>query len=75
MQEDLMTTNEETVARIIDPASESRTTASGDHSCEQCGKPLSGRKERFCSDGCRMRTAERRKGFGSASCSQQSRNR
>jgi predicted nucleic acid-binding Zn ribbon protein len=36
-------------------SSESRTTASAGRSCEQCGKPLAGRKERFCSDGCRMR--------------------
>jgi predicted nucleic acid-binding Zn ribbon protein len=31
-----------------------RTTASEGHSCERCQKPLSGRKERFCSDACRM---------------------
>jgi hypothetical protein len=28
-----------------------RTTAS----CQHCGRPLTGRKERFCSDRCRMR--------------------
>jgi predicted nucleic acid-binding Zn ribbon protein len=32
-----------------------RTTASNGHSCEQCGRSLTGRKQRFCSDRCRMR--------------------
>ena len=32
-----------------------RTTASSGQSCEQCTRPLTGRKERFCSDRCRMR--------------------
>ncbi len=34
---------------------EARATASEGPSCEQCGVPLRGRKERFCSDRCRMR--------------------
>jgi hypothetical protein len=37
-----------------DRGPESRTTASGGHSCASCGRPLTGRKERFCSDRCRM---------------------
>jgi hypothetical protein len=39
-----------------DSGPESRTTASDDRSCERCGRLLSGRKERFCSDSCRMAT-------------------
>jgi predicted nucleic acid-binding Zn ribbon protein len=31
-----------------------RTTASEGQSCERCGKPLTGRKLRYCSDRCRM---------------------
>lgn len=31
-----------------------RTPASEHASCERCGDPLTGRKERFCSDACRM---------------------
>ena len=31
------------------------TTASEPPSCTHCGRPLTGRKERFCSDRCRMR--------------------
>jgi uncharacterized protein with Zn-ribbon domain DUF2116 len=34
---------------------EGRTTASETHSCEHCGEVLTGRKERFCSDRCRMK--------------------
>ena len=34
---------------------EHRTTASDGRFCEQCGRPLTGRKERWCSDRCRMR--------------------
>lgn len=34
---------------------EPRTTASDTPSCAQCGRPLRGRQERFCSDRCRMR--------------------
>lgn len=37
-----------------DRGPEPRTTASGQASCERCGRPLTGRKERFCSDACRM---------------------
>lgn len=33
---------------------EGRTTASARPSCERCGKGLTGRKVRFCSDACRM---------------------
>jgi predicted nucleic acid-binding Zn ribbon protein len=33
---------------------ETRTTASAGRFCEHCGRPLTGRKERFCSDRCRM---------------------
>ena len=32
---------------------ETRTTASAGH-CERCRRPLTGRKQRYCSDGCRM---------------------
>ena len=34
---------------------EPRTTASEGPSCDHCGRPLRGRKQRFCSDRCRMR--------------------
>ena len=34
---------------------EPRTTAFEGLSCERCGVPLTGRKERFCSNRCRMR--------------------
>jgi hypothetical protein len=34
---------------------QTRTTASAGQSCERCGRPLTGRKKRFCSDACRMR--------------------
>lgn len=34
---------------------QSRRSASESLSCEHCGRPLTGRKERFCSDRCRMR--------------------
>jgi hypothetical protein len=33
----------------------SRTTAFLSRSCERCGKGLTGRKKRFCSDRCRIR--------------------
>jgi hypothetical protein len=32
-----------------------RTTACERGSCAQCGRALTGRKEKFCSDACRMR--------------------
>ena len=35
--------------------SEPRTTASEGPSCDWCGRRLTGRKQRFCSDRCRMR--------------------
>jgi len=35
--------------------SKSRTTASEGHPCRQCGKALTGRKQRFCNDRCRMK--------------------
>jgi hypothetical protein len=34
---------------------QTRTPASAGQSCERCGRPLTGRKTRFCSDVCRMR--------------------
>jgi len=34
--------------------SEARTTPFAGRSCEGCGKPLTGRKQHFCSDHCRM---------------------
>lgn len=37
-----------------DRGPEPRTTASLQHSCETCQRPLTGRKIRFCSDRCRM---------------------
>jgi hypothetical protein len=37
-------------------ASGSRTTASESRFCEGCGRPLTGRKRRCCSDRCRIRT-------------------
>lgn len=33
---------------------ETRTPASEGHSCGLCERPLTGRKQRFCSDRCRM---------------------
>ena len=42
-----------------DRGSEGRTTASEGHSCEQCGAVLKGRRQRFCSDRCRMRDRRR----------------
>lgn len=38
-----------------DPGPEPRTTAFEGPSCESCGRRLTGRKRRFCSDRCRMR--------------------
>lgn len=37
-----------------DGGSRGRTTASHGQSCVRCGRLLTGRKERFCSDRCRM---------------------
>ena len=34
---------------------EPRTTPSEEPSCDWCGRPLTGRREHFCSDRCRMR--------------------
>jgi hypothetical protein len=46
-----------------DLASESGTTASESQSCERCELPLTGRKQRWCSDCCRMQDrGERRAG-------------
>ncbi len=39
---------------------EPRTTASDGRCCQSCGRPLTGRKERFCSDRCRMRDRRER---------------
>ena len=39
-----------------DTALKARTTASESPSCEGCNRPLTGRKTRFCSDRCRMRS-------------------
>jgi hypothetical protein len=42
-------------ARPLDESGpEPRTTAFSSQSCERCQRPLTGRKERFCSDRCRM---------------------
>jgi hypothetical protein len=38
-----------------DLAAVSRRSASEGPSCERCKRPLTGKKERFCSDACRMR--------------------
>jgi predicted nucleic acid-binding Zn ribbon protein len=49
-----------------DLAVEGRRSASEGH-CEQCGDPLDGKQERFCSDACRMRhrrDEERRRRLG-----------
>ena len=35
-------------------SAEPRTTAFAGPSCEHCNRPLTGRKEKFCSDRCRM---------------------
>lgn len=40
---------------VADRASEGERAAFLGRVCERCGKPLKGRKERFCSDACRMR--------------------
>lgn len=39
---------------LDDRGPEPRTTAFEGPTCEQCGHPLTGRKQRFCSDRCRM---------------------
>jgi predicted nucleic acid-binding Zn ribbon protein len=44
----------ETIEEQDDRASKGQTTAS-EHTCGECGQPLTGQKERFCSDKCRMR--------------------
>lgn len=43
-----------------DRSPEPRTTAFAARSCGSCGRPLTGRKERFCSDRCRMRDRRQR---------------
>jgi predicted nucleic acid-binding Zn ribbon protein len=40
---------------LSDRCPQSRRSALESRSCEWCGRPLTGRKERFCSDRCRMR--------------------
>src|SRR4051812_18932328 len=50
-------------------SSEGQTTASEGHSCAVCGKELPGRKERFCSDACWMRSVRERQHDGARSCS------
>ena len=53
--------NDETNQNGLDPdvreerALQPRTTASEGAFCDQCGRRLTGRKARFCSDRCRMR--------------------
>lgn len=44
-----------TVQPSKDRRQEGRTTASEGLSCQECGVLLTGRKERFCSDRCRMK--------------------
>jgi hypothetical protein len=39
---------------LDDRGVETRMTASEQASCEHCGRPLTGRKQQFCSDRCRM---------------------
>lgn len=47
--------NEDPVpGRAYQVGPETRTTAFSGRSCNQCGRPLTGRKQRFCSDRCRM---------------------
>ncbi len=56
MAREATTTARDTFNRFDGNASvESRTTLSQGPSCARCGVPLQGRKERFCSDRCRMR--------------------
>ena len=50
------------VATVVGTTLEGQTTASAGRSCAQCGCPLTGRKERFCSDACRMRRGRRDRG-------------
>jgi predicted nucleic acid-binding Zn ribbon protein len=47
--------NEPDTHLLEDLASESRRSASKGVLCERCGEPLTGNKERWCSDRCRMR--------------------
>lgn len=51
-----MDPNELDVQREEEVASEALTTASTGHPCNQCGRQLRGRQQRFCSDRCRMIT-------------------
>ena len=36
-------------------SSTTRTSGSGDRSCRRCGRPIPGRRMKFCGDTCRMR--------------------
>jgi hypothetical protein len=47
---------------------ETRTTASVGRLCEQCGGQLTGRKKRFCSDRCRMRSRRTEQARRIAAC-------
>jgi predicted nucleic acid-binding Zn ribbon protein len=60
MQNDERNQNEAEVQRPEDHGPESRRAALGGHSCEWCEGPLTGRKERFCTDRCRMRRRRER---------------
>jgi len=42
------------VAPAVDVGADGRRSASEGRSCEHCNRPLTGKKERFCSDACRM---------------------
>ena len=47
------------IAVTVERGPETRTTAFSGPSCEECGRVLTGRKTRFCSDRCRMRDRRR----------------
>ena len=55
MQDETIDQNDPDIARPEDRALEPRTTASPGQPCERCSRPLNGRKQRFCSDKCRMK--------------------
>lgn len=55
MQNDETNQNGPDVEALEERALRPRTTASEGASCDRCGRPLTGRKQRFCSDRCRMR--------------------
>ena len=55
MQDDDFNQDGPDVHVLNDRGPESRTTASEERSCEHCGRGLTGRKQRFCSDRCRMK--------------------